>query len=517
MTHPPRKIFIKPQHTKKSLITTSILAFASVHAQTNTDWKTCYYGKSSRYNGTVSETVNGKTCQNWGEPIHDDQPHKHLPSDASDLTHNYCRNPEGDLSGTWCYTTDPEVRWEYCKVTKCDSDNDESTIYWTMIDTNQAITRMVTMEADPEKVKQIVNQLDEQSKKVGMHVVHAEPNSEFWAIAADHKNQRLIWSDYRSEYVGTFDPKTGAIEKFFHGMAHGIENIAVDWQTGNIYWTDSAYKWICVADENLSFFKPIIRTEATVSGIAVDPISGYLFYSEYPDAAKGSIRRCDLAGNDCTSILSFPTVNDALSLTVTYSDRARLFWTDYVGEGGIVMSSDLDGKNLVKHFHRIGSTFWSVAHYDGWLYITDITEDMKRTESGNIETKYKIWIVHADDPDANDKNDIKKQNVHSYSIASKPRAIALYSPSEQEKLLNTKFVQTRNLDNPCDTKRNGIVCVNICIPVPDKNDEFKSVADCHCQLGLEVNDNGECASPSIDQANYMLVADGTYAKCSTNI
>ena len=62
-------------------------------------------------------------------------------------------------------------------------------------------------------------------------------------------------------------------------MAHGIENIAVDWLTGNIYWTDSAYKWVVVADEKLQYFKPIIRTEATVSGIAVDPISKYLFYT----------------------------------------------------------------------------------------------------------------------------------------------------------------------------------------------------------------------------------------------
>jgi len=28
--------------------------------------------------------------------------------------HNYCRNPDGAPGGTWCYTTDPLVRWEYC-------------------------------------------------------------------------------------------------------------------------------------------------------------------------------------------------------------------------------------------------------------------------------------------------------------------------------------------------------------------------------------------------------------------
>ena len=37
-------------------------------------------------------------------------------------------------------------------------------------------------------------------------------------------------------------------------MAHGIENLAVDYVTGNLYWTDSDYKWIMVANkEGFSF------------------------------------------------------------------------------------------------------------------------------------------------------------------------------------------------------------------------------------------------------------------------
>ena len=33
---------------------------------------------------------------------------------------NYCRNPT-DHSSPWCFTTDPEVRWEECNVTRCKS------------------------------------------------------------------------------------------------------------------------------------------------------------------------------------------------------------------------------------------------------------------------------------------------------------------------------------------------------------------------------------------------------------
>ena len=37
-------------------------------------------------------------------------------------SHNFCANPDGD-STPWCYTTDPNKRWEYCAVDKRMSNN----------------------------------------------------------------------------------------------------------------------------------------------------------------------------------------------------------------------------------------------------------------------------------------------------------------------------------------------------------------------------------------------------------
>lgn len=34
------------------------------------------------------------------------------------LEGNYCRNPDNDIQ-PWCYTTDPDTKWEYCKVPIC--------------------------------------------------------------------------------------------------------------------------------------------------------------------------------------------------------------------------------------------------------------------------------------------------------------------------------------------------------------------------------------------------------------
>ncbi|VDI40324.1 Hypothetical predicted protein, partial [Mytilus galloprovincialis] len=34
--------------------------------------------------------------------------------------HNYCRNPDEDPIGPWCFTTDPDVLWEECSIPLCD-------------------------------------------------------------------------------------------------------------------------------------------------------------------------------------------------------------------------------------------------------------------------------------------------------------------------------------------------------------------------------------------------------------
>lgn len=36
------------------------------------------------------------------------------------LDSNYCRNPDNERQ-PWCYTTDPNTRWEYCQVPSCNN------------------------------------------------------------------------------------------------------------------------------------------------------------------------------------------------------------------------------------------------------------------------------------------------------------------------------------------------------------------------------------------------------------
>ena len=80
------------------------------------------------YMGQIAETTSGKTCQAWTatsphDPNFDAKNASNYPDASIEDARNYCRNPDlDDFGGPWCYTTDPDTRWEYCDVPDCDGE-----------------------------------------------------------------------------------------------------------------------------------------------------------------------------------------------------------------------------------------------------------------------------------------------------------------------------------------------------------------------------------------------------------
>ncbi len=74
------------------------------------------------YRGKVDNTRNGLGCQRWDSQF----PHVHrhnedfmFPDNSTSDAENYCRNPNDEPFGPWCYTLDPDTVWDYCDIDDC--------------------------------------------------------------------------------------------------------------------------------------------------------------------------------------------------------------------------------------------------------------------------------------------------------------------------------------------------------------------------------------------------------------
>ncbi|XP_023783872.1 prothrombin isoform X2 [Cyanistes caeruleus] len=80
----------------------------------------CALGLGQNYQGTISHTKSGIECQVWTSK------YPHIPKFNAtvypSLIENYCRNPDNNSEGPWCYTRDPTVEREACPIPVCGED-----------------------------------------------------------------------------------------------------------------------------------------------------------------------------------------------------------------------------------------------------------------------------------------------------------------------------------------------------------------------------------------------------------
>jgi len=114
------------------------------------------------YRGTISSTEDGYTCMNWESQ----SPHSHSRTAANYPDkglgdHNYCRNPDGEPRGAWCYTTDPSKRWSFCDVPSCTPSTTTTTTSTTTTTTGSTGASTTTSTQLPTCNTPELNDLDE--------------------------------------------------------------------------------------------------------------------------------------------------------------------------------------------------------------------------------------------------------------------------------------------------------------------------------------------------------------------
>ncbi|XP_012500631.1 PREDICTED: prothrombin isoform X2 [Propithecus coquereli] len=91
-------------------------------------WEECIPDRGRQYQGRLAVTTHGSPCMAWASAEA-----KALSKDQDfnpevQLVENFCRNPDGDEEGAWCYVAGKPGDFEYCDLTYCEEamDDDEA-------------------------------------------------------------------------------------------------------------------------------------------------------------------------------------------------------------------------------------------------------------------------------------------------------------------------------------------------------------------------------------------------------
>lgn len=124
---------------------------------------------------------------------------------------------------------------------------------------------------------------------VGLSRHDVDYDAQVTSIAANTEHDSVLFVDAKTNTLYNFDNFNlymNQTSQQFTAMHTGISattsQIAYDWLSKNVYWTDGFYKWIAthpvMKKEDMSLYKVLVTKHLTKpEGIAVDPHKRYMF------------------------------------------------------------------------------------------------------------------------------------------------------------------------------------------------------------------------------------------------
>ncbi|XP_067140476.1 low-density lipoprotein receptor 1-like isoform X1 [Centruroides vittatus] len=188
----------------------------------------------------------------------------------------------------------------------------------------------------------------------------------------------LVWSDSLDKSIKSAPIDTGKPIMKILTTDIGVSNdIAVDWIYLHIYWTDAEKNSIYITDMS-GKKKTLIHTgNDKPRAIAVNPVEGWMFWTDYGNTAK--IERAGMDGSHRQTIVS-SDIKWPTDLTLDLVDR-RIYWVD--AKLHILCSADYSGRKrqVVYSSETILKHPYSMDVFEDWVYWTD--EETKNIHRAN--------------------------------------------------------------------------------------------------------------------------------------
>ncbi|XP_063240571.1 low-density lipoprotein receptor-related protein 2 [Bacillus rossius redtenbacheri] len=285
----------------------------------------------------------------------------------------------------------------------------------------------------------------------------------FVGLDFDSKNYYVYYSDVLQDVIYRIYRNGTGREIVLASQNEGVEGLAVDWASQNLYYIDSRKGTLNVlSTRNVTHRRTLLKNLKRPRAIVVHPNKGYVFFSEWDRPANIS-----RAHTDGSNLLVFRNVTLGWpnGLSVDFQ-MDRLYWCDALLDH--VQHSNLDGTDVRTVNSRLIRHPFSIVIHDEWMYITDWRLDA-------------IIKLH------------KLTGGREEVLLREPQTNRLYGV----KVFSSR-VQTIDPGHPCAINNGG--CEKLCFAVPaNRSSQLEAVCGCPYGERLTEPDGTMClADPSAE-------------------
>jgi low density lipoprotein-related protein 2 len=293
-------------------------------------------------------------------------------------------------------------------------------------------------------------------------------SARFVGLDFDAYDNHIYYSDVLQDVIYRININGTNREIVLAAQNEGVEGLAMDWASKNLYYIDSKEGTLSVlSTRNTTIRKVLLKNLKRPRAIVVHPNKGYLFYSEWDRPANIS-----RANSDGSNVIVFRNVllgwPNGLSIDF---EADRLYWCDALLDH--IQHANLDGSDIKTINSRlIRHPFSLVVHAD-YVYITDWRLDA-------------IFRINKSTGD-------NEKIITKVDETNRLYGVKIYSRKSQ------KIDST----HPCYNMNGG--CEKLCFPVPNKNPNTSNgksgvQAKCDCPQGEKLDSDGKkcIADPSAE-------------------
>uniref|UniRef100_A0A3B3R2I7 Low density lipoprotein receptor-related protein 2a n=1 Tax=Paramormyrops kingsleyae TaxID=1676925 RepID=A0A3B3R2I7_9TELE len=191
--------------------------------------------------------------------------------------------------------------------------------------------------------------------------------SYFVGVDFSAEEDTIFFSDTAKDIIYKQKVDGSGREVLAANRVEGVEDLAYDWISKNLYWTDPRYRSISVMKVADRSRRAIVRNLNNPRSIVVHPGIGYIFWTDWYRPAKIMRAWCD--GSHAQSIVN-TTLGWPNGLAIDWSSL-RLYWVDAYFDK--IEHSTFDGTNrltldrITQMSHPFGLTiFGDYAYYTDW-------------------------------------------------------------------------------------------------------------------------------------------------------